>query len=126
MQYTNEVKRDAMLMIGQGTKIAEVSQLLDVPASTLYRWRSETQRPDPKPQQADSTVKIQELAGEFKSQVDSLKEEVFEKILALELEVRALHKELAILRPVARTSAPKLPTRSKHLPEAWSPAEELT
>ena len=38
---TNCLKMDAVLMMQQGTKIAEVSQLLNIPASTLYRWRSE-------------------------------------------------------------------------------------
>ena len=65
MQYTTELKDDALLMMNQGTKIAEVSQILNVPASTLYRWRSE-HKPDPKPEQT----------GELLGQITQLREQL--------------------------------------------------
>lgn len=65
MQYTDELKADALLMMQQGTKIAEVSQLLNIPASTLYRWRSE-KKPDPKPEQA---AEVREQVAQLKAQV---------------------------------------------------------
>ena len=68
MQYTDELKADALLMMQQGTKIAEVSQLLNIPASTLYRWRSE-RKPDPKSEQASEVAQLQEQVAQLKAQV---------------------------------------------------------
>jgi transposase-like protein len=75
MQYTTELKDDALLMMSQGTKIAEVSQILNVPASTLYRWRSE-HKPDPKSQQAgellEQMTQLQERLALLEGQVGEI------------------------------------------------------
>ena len=92
MQYTDELKADALLMMQQGTKIAEVSQLLNIPASTLYRWRSES-RPDPKPQQAAGIRELQDKVAALEGQVAQLQGQLAEIGGWVSRKMRAEQKE---------------------------------
>lgn len=92
MQYTTELKDDALLMMSQGTKIAEVSQILNVPASTLYRWRSE-HKPDPKPEQSAEIGELLEQITQLREQLATLEGQVREILPWIERKQRAEAKE---------------------------------
>ena len=58
MKHHEDQKITALTLIAEGMKIADISEQLSIPTSTLYRWRS-----DPKPQkfQEPNTQHVDEL-----------------------------------------------------------------
>lgn len=73
MVHEEDKKVDAISMLEEGVKVKEISELLGIPISTIYRWRKE---PDPKPQQAvaggDEMLHLRQLVYSYNDRIKEL------------------------------------------------------
>jgi transposase-like protein len=67
LQYTKETKEQALTLLKEGLTVSEVHDLLNVPTSTLYRWRDENSRETPTSDDENSREKLEKICAFLKN-----------------------------------------------------------
>lgn len=60
MQYSQETREQALTLLREGAAVSDVHEFLNIPTSTIYRWRDENSR-ETQPNSHDSQEKLEQV-----------------------------------------------------------------
>jgi hypothetical protein len=87
-KYTEDKKSEALTQIEAGTAIKYIADQLGIPRSTVYRWRSESKKPE-----AAQDLDLEALEARILSRVPGTSHKPDPKLVRLEQDLKKLRSD---------------------------------